>query len=132
MRPFRQLLALLAFVAILVLMPGCTKKDPGSAGPLHLVLTVSPERPSMNKPMTLQVHVTDGKGQPVTDAEVNGALTMKLMDMGATQLKFKPEGSGDYQASVRSVDMSGPWSVAVNAKHGGATAKQNFDVNIFD
>lgn len=86
----------------------------------------------MNKPMTFQVHVTDADGTPVSDADVNGALTMKLMDMGATQLKFTSKGNGNYQATVRSVDMSGPWSVAVNARHGGATAQQNFDVNVFD
>ena len=86
----------------------------------------------MNKPVTFQVHVTDVNGQPVNDAEVNGALTMKLMDMGATQLKFAPKGNGDYEASVKSLDMSGPWSMSVNAKRGGATGKQNFDVNIFD
>ncbi len=86
----------------------------------------------MNKPMMFQVHVTGVDGQPVSDAEVNGALTMKLMDMGATQLTFAPKGNGEYEASVKSLDMSGPWSMAVNAKHGGATAKQSFDVNIFD
>ncbi len=86
----------------------------------------------MNKPTTFQVHVTGADGQPVSDAEVNGALTMKLMDMGATQLKFVPKGNGDYDASVKSLDMSGPWSMAVNAKRGDATAKQSFDVNIFD
>ncbi len=86
----------------------------------------------MSKPVTFQVHVTGADGQPVNDAEVNGALTMKLMDMGATQLKFAPKGNGDYEASVKSVDMSGPWSMAVDAKRGDATAKQNFDVNIFD
>jgi nitrogen fixation protein FixH len=86
----------------------------------------------MNQPMIFHVHVTGADGMPVSDAEVNGVLTMKIMDMGGTQLKFAPKGDGDYQASVRSVDMSGPWSVAVNAKHGGTTAKQNFDVNVFD
>jgi len=86
----------------------------------------------MNKPMTFQVQVTGPDGRPVSDAEVNGALTMKLMDMGATQLKFAPKGNGAYEASVKSLDMSGPWSMAVNAKRGDATAKQSFDVNIFD
>jgi nitrogen fixation protein FixH len=113
-------------------MPGCISKNSGSAGPLHLEMTVSPERPSLNKPVTFQVQVTGGDGQPVNDAEVNGALTMKVMDMGATHLRFTPKGNGEYEASVTSLDMSGPWGLTVTAKHGGATAKQNFDVNVFD
>lgn len=126
----RRLLLISAFIFTLAQMPGCSKKAAGSA--LHLDLAVSPERPSMNKPMTFQVQVTGSDGHPVSDAEVNGALTMKLMDMGATQLKFAPKGNGAYEASVKSLDMSGPWSMAVNAKRGDASAKQSFDVNIFD
>jgi hypothetical protein len=127
-----QLLLLTAFIGVLVLTPACSKKGAGSAGALHLDLAVSPDRPSMNKPMTFQVHVIGGDGQPVSDAAVNGALTMKLMDMGATQLKFESRGKGDYEASVKSLDMSGPWSMTVTAKRGDETAKQSFDVNIFD
>jgi nitrogen fixation protein FixH len=128
----RQLLLISAFIFTLALMPACSRKTAGSAGALHLDLAVSPERPSMNKAMRFQVHVTGPDGQPVSDAEVNGALTMKLMDMGATQLKFAPKGNGAYEASVKSLDMSGPWSMAVKARRGDATAKQSFDVNIFD
>jgi hypothetical protein len=117
----RQLLLISAFIFTLALMPACSRKTAGSAGALHLDLAVSPERPSMNKAMGFQVHVTGPDGQPVSDAEVNGALTMKLMDMGATQLKFAPKGNGGYEASVKSLDMSGPWSMAVNAKRGDAT-----------
>lgn len=99
---------------------------------MHLDLTVSPDRPSMAKPVIFHVHVTGAGGAPVNDAEVSGALTMKLMDMGATKLKFVPKGNGDYEASVTSVDMSGPWSLAVKASRGGLSVKQSFDVNIFD
>lgn len=128
----RQLLFVSGLVAIFILLPGCTSKTSRADGPLHLEMKVLPERPSMNKPVTFQVQITGSDGQPVNDADVNGALTMKLMDMGATQLKFMPKGSGDYEASVKSLDMSGPWGLAVTARHGGATAKQDFDVNIFD
>ena len=132
MKTSRKLLFISAFIFALALMPGCSRKAAGPAASLHLDLAVSPERPSMNKPMTFQVHVSGPDGQPVSDAEVNGALTMKLMDMGATQLKFAPKGNGAYEASVKSLDMSGPWSMAVKARRGDATAKQSFDVNIFD
>ena len=86
----------------------------------------------MTKPITFKVHVTAANGQRVSDAEVNGALTMKIMDMGTTQLKFTPKGSGDYEASSKSLDMSGPWALVITAKQGGTTAKQSFDVNISD
>jgi hypothetical protein len=86
----------------------------------------------MTKPITFQVHVTGANGQPATDAEVNGALTMKIMDMGTIHLKFVSKGNGDYQASVKSLDMSGPWGVVITARQGDANAKQSFDVNVFD
>ena len=52
--------------------------------------------------------------------------------MGTTQLKFEPKGNGSYEASSKSLDMSGPWSLAVDARQGGTESKQVFDVNIFD
>lgn len=99
---------------------------------MHLALKVSPDHPSMTKPITFQVHVTDAGSQAVNDAQVSGALTMKLMDMGTTELKFTPKGNGDYEASVKSLDMSGPWSLAVTTQRGSDTGKQSFDVNVFD
>lgn len=86
----------------------------------------------MTKPITLQVQVTNTQGQPVRDAQVSGALTMKVMDMGTTQLKFEPKGNGSYAASIKGLDMSGPWSLSVDAKQGGSESRQSFDVNVFD
>lgn len=99
---------------------------------MRLNLSVSPDHPRMSKPITLQVHVGNPQGQPVTDAQVNGELTMKLMDMGATKLSFAPKGNGNYEAQVKGVDMSGPWALAVTAQRGSTTSKQTFDVNVFD
>ncbi len=112
----------------------CTRKTgtESAAGALRLQLTVSPDHPTMSKPITLQLHIADAQGQPVSDAQVNGVLTMKVMDMGATQLKFDPKGNGSYETSIKSLDMSGPWSLAVDARQGGAESKQSFDVNVFD
>jgi nitrogen fixation protein FixH len=128
----RQVLFIAAFVIPLALLSGCSKQAVRSAGALGIDLKVSPNHPSMTKPVTFEVHVTGADGHPVSDAEVNGALTMKLMDMGATQLKFTSKGNGDYQASVRDLDMSGPWSLAIDARRGSESAKQSFDVNVFD
>ncbi len=132
MKTSRQLSLVCTLIAVTLLSFACSRKVGGAAGPLHLDLAVSPDHPSMTKPITFQVHVGGANGQPVNDAEVNGALTMKIMDMGTTQLKFTSKGSGNYEAQVKSLDMSGPWGVVITAKQGDATAKQSFDVNVFD
>lgn len=128
----RRLPLLCAFVIVLALISACTKGSTVSAGNYHVELTVSPDHPTMNKPIAFEVRVTATDGQPVSDADVTGALTMKLMDMGATQLKFAPKGNGNYEATVKSLDMSGPWSLAVNAKRGRESTQRSFDVNVFD
>jgi nitrogen fixation protein FixH len=113
-------------------MPAHGARSSSTAAPLRLDLTVSPEHASMTKPITFDVHVDDLKGHAVNDARVSGTLTMKLMDMGATQLTFEPKGSGNYQASVKGLDMSGPWDLTVSATHGGDNVKQSFDVTVGD
>ena len=95
-------------------------------------LKVSPDHPRMVKPMTFTLHITDEHAQPVNAAEVNGALTMKLMDMGTTQLKFAPKGNGDYEAAMPSMDMSGPWNLAVDASQGPVHAKKSFEFTVYD
>lgn len=102
------------------------------ASPWHVDLKVSPAHPSMAKPMTFTLHIADEHAQPVNDAEVNGALTMKQMDMGTTQLKFAPKGSGDYEASLKGMDMSGAWDLAVDASRGAVHAKQSFEFTVYD
>jgi nitrogen fixation protein FixH len=103
-----------------------------TAAPLRMTLKIAPDHPTMTKPMTFTLHLTDDHGQPVNDATVNGALTMKLMDMGTTKLAFSPKGHGDYEASVKGTDMSGPWNLAIDVAQGTKQAKKNFDVTISD
>ncbi len=95
-------------------------------------LRVSPEHPSMAKPIIFTLHMTDEHAQPVNGAEVNGGLTMELMDMGTTQVKFAPKGNGDYEASMKSMDMSGPWSLTVEASQAAVHAKKSFEVTVGD
>jgi hypothetical protein len=102
------------------------------ASPWHIELKVSPDHPRMVKPMTFTLHITDEHARPVADAEVNGALTMKEMDMGTTQLKFAPKGNGDYEASMKSMDMSGPWNLAVDASQGPVHATKSFEFTVYD
>jgi YtkA-like len=144
----RRILLYSAVAASLAFTLGCGKKAseqpvaqsqaaefPGSgdsASRWRMELKISPDHPSMTKPITFAIHVADERGQPVNDAQVSGALTMKVMDMGTTTLKFAPKGSGNYEASMKSVDMSGPWNLAVGVVEGNVHAKKNFDVTVFD
>jgi nitrogen fixation protein FixH len=98
----------------------------------RIELKVSPDHPRMVKPMTFTLHIADDHAQPVNDAEVNGAITMKLMDMGTTQVKFVSKGNGDYEASIKDMDMSGPWNLAVDASQGPVHAKKSFAFTVYD
>jgi hypothetical protein len=102
------------------------------AGPWRMDLKVAPDHPRMVKPLTFTLHIADEHAQPVSDAEVNGVLRMKDMDMGTTQVKFVPKGNGDYEASVNSVDMSGAWDLAVDASQGPVHAKKSFEFKVYD
>ncbi len=95
-------------------------------------LKTAPDNPSMTKPIALTLHLSDQRGQPVNGATVTGTLTMKTMDMGTTAVPFASRGNGDYQATLKAVDMSGPWSLAVEASQGGASAKHAFEINVGD
>jgi hypothetical protein len=102
------------------------------AGPWHMALKVSPDHPRMVRPLTFTLHITDDHAQPVNDAEVNGVLTMKDMGMGTTQVKFAPKGNGNYEAAMTSMDMSGPWNLAVDASQGPVHAKKSFEFTVYD
>jgi nitrogen fixation protein FixH len=111
---------------------GVASPIPAEAGPWHIELKISPEHPSMAKAITFTVHITDEHAQPVNAAEVNGAVTMKLMDMGTTQIRFASKGNGDYEASLKDMDMSGPWNLAVDASQGATHVKKSFEFTVYD
>jgi hypothetical protein len=113
--------------------PSATASAMNEAGsPWKMDLKLSPEKPSMNEPMSFLVHIVDEGGQPVSGANVDGALTMKLMDMGVVHVKFAAKGNGEYEGSLKSLDMSGPWTIAVDASAGETHVKKAFDVVIYD
>jgi hypothetical protein len=109
-----------------------TSPAPGEVSPWRMELKISPDHPRMVRPFTFTLHITDERAQPVNTAEVNGALRMKDMDMGATQVKFAPKGNGDYEASMTSMDMSGLWNLAVDASQGPIHAKKSFEFTVYD
>ena len=139
-------LACAIFAVSLALTLGCSQKASapekqqqaplspalGEASAWHMDLKVFPDHPSMVKPMTLTLHIADKRAQPVNAAEVKGAIAMKDMDMGTTQIKFTPKGNGDYEASLKSLDMSGAWNVAVDASQGSVHAKKSFEFKVYD
>ncbi len=136
MRSIGHYVTFFIFIALASMTVGCSKKqaaeNPPASGPLHIAFAASPDHPSMTKPITFQVHLADGSGRAVNDAQVNGVLTMKLMDMGTTHIPFTAKANGDYEGSVKSLDMSGPWTIEVNAKQAGTESKQSFDFTVFD
>ena len=99
-----------------------------AASAWKMELNVAPEHPRMVKPVTFTVHIVDGARKTVDDARVTGVLTMKTMDMGKTEVKFEPKGNGEYQGTVKDMDMAGPWELAVEAKLGGFHATKKFEV----
>jgi nitrogen fixation protein FixH len=139
-------LVLFISVSLTLAIAGCQSKSvPGSpsqpavssaatsaASPWKMDLRVTPEHPSMIKPVTFTVHIVDGDGKPVDNAQVRGSLTMKLMDMGKNEVQLQSKGNGDYEGSSKAPDMSGPWDFAVDASQNGFHAQKTFEVTIYD
>ena len=115
------------FFVTFALLSACAKKNS-----LHIDLTISPNPPRMIKPVTFTLHITGADGQAVTNADVTGTLTMKAMDMGKTELTFSSKGNGDYEASMKEMDMSGEWHLAVDAAQGLSHTKKAFDFTVGD
>jgi hypothetical protein len=134
-------------VAALLLSAACRKKEqpppkpkedaPAAStadapSPWHIELKIAPDHPSMTKPVTFIVHIVDGNGRPVDHAQVSGSLTTKMMDMGTTKVPLASKGNGDYEGSLKSMDMSGPWNQAVDASLGSFHALKDFQIVIYD
>ena len=130
-------------LAVLILAAfGCSKKSPAPThldrfGRIQQRLETRLEgraRPSAHGEAraTFAVHITDSAGKPVDNAQVSGSLNMTLMDMGKTAVKFESKGNGDYEATVPSFDMSGPWELTVDAAQGAFHARTVFQVTVFD
>ena len=133
-------------LVVILASTGCSRKGPapatGQSSPASaseaansgwkLDLKVTPDHPRMVRPATFSVHITDTAGKPVENAQLTGSLSMALMDMGKTAVKFDSKGNGDYEAAVPSFDMSGPWELTVDASQGTLHSHQVFQVTVFD
>jgi nitrogen fixation protein FixH len=128
-----------ALVLIAISLTSCSKgpapstsaSDDTTAG-WTLVLTVAPDHPRMVRPATFTLNLTDNSGKPVENAQVTGSLNMTLMDMGETAVKFQSKGNGVYEVTVPSLDMSGPWEIAIDAVQNRMYAHKVFRVTVFD
>ncbi len=112
--------------------PAVTSASKEPASPWKIDLQVMPDHPRMVKPVTFTVHIVDGAGKTVDNAQVKGTLTMKVMDMGKNEITLEPRGNGNYEGTLKEMDMSGPWDFAIDASQGGFHALKKFEVVIYE
>ncbi|HUO60877.1 MAG TPA: FixH family protein [Candidatus Acidoferrales bacterium] len=127
--------SLFAVCVLLLVSFGCKSKPAPQAqaastpAPLQVTLDVpGPVKPE--HPTTVRLHVT-ASGKPVENASVHGVQNMVTMDMGKTEMDFKPVGGGTYEA-VTEFGMSGPWKIDVTVKDGAQTTNSQVKVNVVD
>jgi len=129
----RRILSFVALCFLLLSPAGCRRHaPPPKTTPWKLQLNIRPDNPRMTKPITFIVHIDDALGHAVTNAKVNGTLTMRSMEMEKTALKFGVKGNGDYGAWVKDMDMSGQWNLAIDAVQGNTHETKDFEVNVLE
>jgi membrane fusion protein, copper/silver efflux system len=96
-----------------------------------LLVDVSPaSEPTTKGESTIQVHVRDAKGQPVTGAKVSFSYTMDMPGMRIEQSEAKDVGNGLYQGTAR-FTMGGPWGLVVQIERSGMpVAREKFTVRV--
>jgi nitrogen fixation protein FixH len=112
--------------------PALSSDSNAAVSPWKIDLRTTPDHPRMIKPLTFTVHIVDGNGRTVDNAQVRGTLTMKTMDMGQNEVQLQSKGNGDYEGTVKEFDMSGPWDFAVHASQGGFHAQKVFEIVVYD
>ncbi len=134
----RRNFLLVIFIAVLTITIGCNRKatnraeasseaNASTTSPWNFALTIAPDHPRMVKPTTFTVHVTDASGKPADNLNLAGSLAMVAMNMGDTHVTFQGKGNGNYEASVKELDMSGPWTLTLDASQGTLHAQKSFD-----
>ena len=126
-------LAMFALSALLLVSFGCKSKpapEPQTASaPLQVTVDVpGPVKPE--HPTTVRLHVT-AAGKPIEKASIHGVQNMVTMDMGKTEMDFKPVGGGNYEA-VTEFGMSGPWKIDVTVKDGAQTTNSQVKVDVVE
>jgi hypothetical protein len=96
-----------------------------------LLVDVGPaSEPTTKGDSTIQVHVWDAKGQPVTGAKVSFSYTMDMPGMRIEQSEAKDVGNGLYQGTAR-FTMGGPWGLVVQIERPGMpAAREKFTIRV--
>jgi len=126
-------LAIVAVCVLLLVSFGCKSKPVPGASAASAPLQVTVDVPSPVKPerqTMVRLHVALA-GKPFENASVHGVQNMVTMDMGKTEMDFKPVGGGTYE-TVTEFSMSGPWKIDVTVKDGTQTMNSQVKVNVVD
>ena len=103
-----------------------TEKKVGS---LTVTVSTTPESAKLGD-NTLQAHVQDSAGAPITDATVTLEYTMDMPGMPIDKAEAWHTGNGVYEAPVR-FTMAGPWGVMVSIRRPGqAELRERFTVSV--
>jgi len=98
-------------------------------GTLTVTVSTAPQ-PAKLGDNTLQIHVRDSAGKPVTDATVRVEYTMDMPGMMIDKAEAKHAGEGVYEAPVRFA-MAGPWGVTISIQRPGQSeARERFTVSV--
>lgn len=107
-----------------------TPLPPAPGMPFKMALELDAP-PRIVKATSFRLQLNDLAGKPVSGAQVEVSLVMKLMDMGKNEFPLAGKGDGRYEGSG-TFSMAGVWNVVVTAQSGGQTGEQKFEVKVGD
>jgi len=107
-----------------------TPLPPAPGMPFQMALELDAP-PRIVKASTFRLQLTDLAGKPVSGAQVQASLTMKLMDMGKNEFPLAGQGNGRYEGSS-TFSMAGVWNVVITAQAGSQRGEQKFEVTVKD
>ena len=87
--------------------------------------------PAGNGQHTLQVHLSDGAGTPITDATLRAMVEMRFMEHGQASFVGLPAGaSGSYVIPI-GFEMPGQWRINLIVTTASATGVVHLEVDEF-
>lgn len=107
-----------------------TPLPPAPGMPFKMALELDAP-PRIVKATTFRLQLTDQSGKPVSGAQVQASLVMKLMDMGKNEFPLADKGNGVYEGGG-TFSMAGVWDVVVTVRAGGQSGEQRFEVTVGD
>ena len=80
--------------------------------PVVVQVHLDQPHPTSHSTTNLVVHLSDGDGVPIEQAQVISHVNMTNMDMGIHPLLVREAGHGEYVEPLL-LNMSGPWAITV-------------------